>query len=276
MTSLLKMNKRQKSVLILCSTIICLLSILIIRLFLSENHIVTNLPERNLRPSLTHLFGTDWLGRDMFARTIMGLTLSIKVGLLGAFGSSIIALVLGMLAGVNKWLDLLVSWLIDLFLSVPHLVTLILISFALGGGIKGVLIGVMVTHWPSLARLIRAEVIQIQSSDYVKISQRFGYSQIWIAKHHIFPHVFPQLIVGFLLLFPHVILHEAAITFLGMGLSPHEPAIGIILNESMKYLSSGMWWLAFFPGICLLVIVFIFDKIGENLRALFDPSQSQQ
>lgn len=276
MTSLLNMNKRKKTVIVLCTAIMFLLGIFMIRIFLNENHIVTNLPERNLKPSLNHLFGTDWLGRDMFARTIMGLTLSIKVGLLGAFGSSIIALVLGMLAGVNKWIDLVVSWFIDLFLSVPHLVTLILISFALGGGIKGVLVGVMVTHWPSLARLIRAEVIQIQSSDYVKISRRFGYSQLWIGKHHIFPHVFPQLIVGFLLLFPHVILHEAAITFLGMGLSPHEPAIGIILNESMKYLSSGMWWLAFFPGICLLVVVFIFDKIGENLRALFDPTQSQQ
>ena len=86
----------------------------------------------------------------------------------------------------------------------------------------------------------------------------------------------PQLLIGFMLLFPHVILHEAAVTFLGLGLSPHEPAIGIILSESMKYLSSGMWWLAFFPGLCLLIIVRAFDHIGENLRLLMDPTRSHE
>ena len=87
------------------------------------------------------------------------------------------------------------------------------------------------------------------------------------------PHLFPQILVGFMLLFPHTILHEAAITFLGLGLSPHEPAIGIILSESMRYLSSGMWWLAFFPGLCLLMIVRTFDVIGENLRKIIEPTR---
>src|SRR5690606_2240412 len=97
-----------------------------------------------------------------------------------------------------------------------------------------------------------------------------GKSKWWVAIHHILPHVFPQLLIGFMLMFPHVILHEAAITFLGLGMSPHEPAIGIILSESMKYLSSGMWWLAFFPGLSLLLIVRAFDHIGENIRMLMD------
>ncbi|GAF09931.1 dipeptide transport system permease protein DppC [Paenibacillus pini JCM 16418] len=97
-----------------------------------------------------------------------------------------------------------------------------------------------------------------------------GKSRWWIAVHHILPHILPQFLIGFMLLFPHVILHEAAVTFIGLGLSPHEPAIGIILSESMKYLSSGMWWLAFFPGLCLLMIVRMFDQIGENLRLLMD------
>lgn len=254
-----------------------LLSIILGGLLLDEGRITTNLTERNAPPSFDHLFGTDWLGRDMFARTIMGLSLSIGVGLLGATGSALIALVLGMAAAsMGKIADRLISWIIDLFLSVPHLVTLILIAFTLGGGFKGIVIGLMLTHWPSLARVVRAEVLQVRSAEYVQMSKQMGKPRWWIALHHILPHIIPQIIIGFMLLFPHVILHEAAVTFLGLGLSPHEPAIGIILSESMKYLSSGMWWLAFFPGLCLLIVVRTFDQIGEYLRVMLDPTRAHE
>lgn len=254
-----------------------LFMIILVGASLNEERIATNLLSRNLAPSLEHLFGTDWLGRDMFSRTIMGLSLSIGVGFLGAIGSTSIALILGMAAAsMGRAADRLVSWLIDLFLSVPHLVTLILIAFTIGGGFKGIVIGLMLTHWPSLARVIRAEVMQVRSAEYVQISRKLGKSRWWIAVHHIFPHVLPQVLIGFMLLFPHAILHEAAVTFLGFGLSPHEPAIGIILSESMKYLSAGMWWLAFFPGLCLLIIVRVFDIIGENLRMLLDPTRAHE
>jgi peptide/nickel transport system permease protein len=270
-------NKRQRSLIIAVLAVIFLISVVAIGIFLDEESISTNLKQRNSSPSLHHPFGTDWLGRDMFSRTFMGLSLSIGVGLIGAFGSTFIAMLLGMIAAtMGKMADRIVSWLIDLFLSVPHLVTLILISFALGGGFKGIVIGIALTHWPSLARVIRAEVMQIRSAEYVQLSKKMGRSNWWIATKHIFPHIVPQIVVGFLLLFPHAILHEAAITFLGLGLSPHEPAIGIILSESMKYLSSGMWWLAFFPGLCLLLIVRAFDMIGEKLRSLTDPNRAHE
>lgn len=255
--------------------IVFLVMVILGSFLLDEGRIATNLQFRNSPPSLTHFFGTDWLGRDMFTRTIMGLSLSIWVGLIGAFGSTSSALFLGMAAAtMGKAADCIISWLIDLFLSVPHLVTLILIAFTLGGGFKGIVIGLILTHWPSLARVIRAEVMQVRSTEFVQLSRKMGKSQWWIAMHHILPHVFPQLLIGFMLMFPHVILHEATVTFLGLGMSPHEPAIGIILSESMKYLSSGMWWLAFFPGFCLLLIVRTFDHIGENLRMLIDPTRS--
>ncbi|MGG0671137.1 ABC transporter permease [Lederbergia citrisecunda] len=271
------MNRRQKTLLTIVVAAIILLCIVVGGALLDQDQIATNLTERNLAPSLQHLFGTDWLGRDMFNRTIMGLSLSMGVGLIGAIGSTSIALILGMAAAtMGKMADRLISWLIDLFLSVPHLVTLILIAFTLGGGFKGIVIGLAVTHWPSLARVIRAEVMQIRSAEYVQISRQMGKSRWWIATHHIFPHLIPQLLIGFMLMFPHVILHEAAVTFLGLGLSPHEPAIGIILSESMKYLSSGMWWLAFFPGLCLLMIVRMFETVGGNLRLLIDPVRANE
>lgn len=268
------LNLRTRTIFTISIACVFLMSVVLGSIFLDEGRIATNLQERNSPPSLEYLFGTDWLGRDMFTRTIMGLSISMGVGLIGAIGSTSIALILGIAsAAMGKVVDSLISWLIDLFLSVPHLVTLILISFTLGGGFKGIVLGIALTHWPSLARVIRAEVMQIRSAPFVQVSQKMGKSRWWIAQHHILPHLIPQILVGFMLLFPHTILHESAITFLGLGLSPHEPAIGIILSESMRYLSSGMWWLAFFPGLCLLIVVRTFDIIGENLRKIIEPTR---
>ncbi|MBM7573554.1 ABC transporter permease [Aquibacillus albus] len=273
----LNLNKRQSTLLacIVLSIIVC--AVVLTGFLYDEDRIASNLEVRNAAPSFDHFFGTDWLGRDMFSRTIMGLSLSIGVGLVGAIGSASISIILGVIAAtMGKVADSIVTWLIDLFLSVPHLVSLILIAFAFGGGFKGIVFGIALTHWPSLARVIRSEVMQVRSLDFVQVSRKMGKSRWWIAKEHIMPHIVPQIIVGILLLFPHAILHEAAVTFLGLGLSPHEPAIGIILSESMRYLSVGMWWLAFFPGICLLIIVRMFDKIGDNLRMLIDPHHAHR
>ncbi|RID82360.1 ABC transporter permease [Peribacillus asahii] len=271
MPTLTLLNKKQRALIVTILAIVFLMIVIVIGVVLDKESISTNLKHRNASPTFEHPFGTDWLGRDMFSRTFMGISLSIGVGLIGAFGSTLIATILGVIsATMGKTADRIVSWLIDLFLSVPHLVTLILIAFTFGGGFKGIVIGIALTHWPSLARIIRAEVMQIRSAEFVQISRKMGKSSWWIATKHIFPHILPQILVGFMLLFPHAILHEAAVTFLGLGLSPHEPAIGIILSESMKYLSAGMWWLAFFPGLCLLFIVRTFDMLGENIRILMD------
>ncbi|WP_072336214.1 MULTISPECIES: ABC transporter permease [unclassified Paenibacillus] len=242
-----------------------------------SGQLTSRLELRNLAPSLSHPFGTDWLGRDMLARTLKGLALSLKVGLAAGSISVVIAALLGLIAAtMGRTADRIVTWLIDLFLSVPHLVTLILIAFVLGGGAKGVIVGVALTHWPSLSRLIRTEVLQLRSAEFVQISKHLGRSRWWIASRHILPHLVPQLLVGLVLIIPHAILHEAAVTFVGMGLSPHEPAIGIILSESMRYLSTGMWWLALFPGLCLLLVVRCFDRLGDHLRLLVDPKRAHE
>jgi len=256
---------------------VILLMPFLLSLVLGNEGLGTKLTARNLAPGLQHWFGTDWLGRDMLTRTVKGLTLSIGVGLIAATISGLIAAALGLMAAtLGKWVDRAVTWLIDLCLSVPHLVLLLLISFVLGGGTKGVIVAVALSHWPSLARLMRAEILALKSSQYVLISKQMGRSSWWIATRHMLPHLLPQFIVGTLLLFPHAILHEAAITFLGMGLSPHQPAIGIILSESMKYLSTGMWWLALFPGLCLFLIVRAFDRLARNLVKFITPESIRQ
>ncbi len=237
----------------------------------------TDFAQKNLAPSPAHPFGTDWMGRDMLLRTLAGLSTSVLVGLLAATVSSVIALVMGTVAALGgKKADAVVTWLIDLMMGIPHIVLLILISFALGKGFWGVAIGVAVTHWPSLTRVLRAEILQCKQSAFVAVARKLGQSPARIATRHMLPYVLPQFLVGLILLFPHAILHEAAVTFLGFGLPPEQPAIGVILSESMGYLSAGMWWLAVFPGLALIATVLLFDLAGSSLRKLVDPHSAQE
>ena len=267
------LNLRQKTLLTIGLTGLILLVIFICG-WMTNANLPTDFSIKMQAPSLLHPFGTDWMGRDMFTRTIKGLSLSIVIGIGASVISSIIATILAFLASANKWLDEAVSWAIDLFASIPHILLLMMISIALGKGAFGVIMAVAFSHWVNLTRVLRAEVLQINTSEYVALSNRLGRSKLWIAKEHILPLVISQIFVGTLLVFPHASMLEASITFLGFGLSPHEPAIGIILSESMSYLAMGAWWLAFFPGLALLIVVLLFDIIGDNLKRLLDPGES--
>ncbi len=270
------LNLRQKTLLIIGFTSLLLLAIVVSSLFVDGDSLSTDFGSKNLAPSLEHPFGTDWMGRDMLTRTLEGLGLSIVIGAFASLISSVLTVILGLLSSAGKTVDSFVSWLVDLALSIPHLLLIILISIGMGGGATGVILGVALTHWTSLTRVVRAEIKQIKTQEYIHISRNLGKSTWWIATKHILPHLIPQILLGTILMFPHAILHEASVTFLGFGLSPHEPAIGIILSESMRYLSAGYWWLAFFPGLSLLIVVLAFDMIGENLGKLMDPKNAHE
>ena len=267
------LNLRQKTLLTIALTVLILLVIFVSGLMIDAN-LPTNFAIKMQPPSFEHIFGTDWMGRDMFIRTIKGLSLSILIGLGASILSGIISMILAFVASINKYCDEFVSWLIDLFASIPHILLIMMISIALGKGAFGVTLAVAFSHWINLTRVLRAEIMQINTSEYVSLSEKFGKNKLWITKEHILPLVLSQIFVGILLVFPHAIMHEASVTFLGFGLSPHEPAIGIILSESMSYLAMGAWWLAFFPGVALLIVVLLFDIVGDNLKRLLDPSEA--
>lgn len=242
-----------------------------------EQAAAASMLEARLAPSWAHPFGTDALGRDLLLRTLKGLSVSMTVGVVASCVSAVIAAGAGVAAAIgSRRVDAALSWLIDVVMSVPHTVLIILISFALGRGLPGLLVGIAATHWTSLARLIRAEVLQLRGQQYVAVSRQLGKSSVWILRHHLLPHLAPQFFVGLVLMFPHAILHEASISFLGYGLPPEQPAIGVILAESMKYLSAGMWWPAVFPGLVLVLIVLLADRLGEDLRAVADPYSAQE
>ena len=267
-------NLRTKTLVVIAISVIVIVSIFISGYFIKD--IPSNFASANQMPSLQHLFGTDWMGRDMFQRTIAGLGLSIMVGFIASAVSTVISIILGLFSSFNRVADEFVAGIIDLFGSIPHILLIILVSVMFGGGVYGVIMGVGLTHWTPLARVLRSEVKEIKTKEYVHLAENLGKSRAWIAIKHILPLIVSQIIVGVILMFPHAIMHEAAITFLGFGLPPHEPAIGVILSESMHYLSSGYWWLAFYPGVSLLLVVLLFDLIGENVEKLLNPETAKE
>ena len=226
-------NRRKAMAALLAVSVLLLAAIAIAGQVLREQALATDFTRKNLPPSLAYPFGTDWMGRDMFVRSLTGLSISIRIGLLTACISAVVAFILGTMAAcLGRVTDAVIGGIIDLVMGIPHILLLILISFAVGKG------------------------------------------RFYIAFKHMTPHLLPQLFVGMVLLFPHAILHEASITFLGFGLPPEQPAVGVILSESMKYLVMGKWWLALFPGLLLVFVVVLFHFIGDTLSRLLDPAQA--
>ena len=270
-------NRRRTTLWFLLAAVAALAAVTVAGLLLEEQAMVTDFSRKDLTPSLTYLFGTDWLGRDMFCRTLAGLSLSIRIGLLTAAVSALVALVLGVAsATLGGRVDAVISWCIDLVMGIPHILLVMLISIAFGKGFTGVVAGVALSHWTSLARVIRGEVLQLRQAPYILAAGKLGVSRLQVVRKHMLPHLLPQFLTGLILLFPHAILHEASVTFLGFGLSSEQPAIGVILSESMSYLTTGKWWLAFFPGLMLVATVALFALLGDRLRRILDPATIHQ
>ena len=266
-------NQRRRTVFFLIVAVMILTAVTAAGILTEGYAVETDFSRRNLGPSLQHLFGTDWMGRDMLARTLSGLSLSIRIGILTAAVSAAAALLLGTASVVlGRKADAVISWCIDLVMGIPHILLVMLISLACGRGFTGVVAGVALSHWPSLARVIRGELIQLRQAPYILVAERMGVSKLQNVRRHMLPHLLPQFLTGLILLFPHAILHESSVTFLGFGLSSEQPAIGVILSESMQYLTTGKWWLALFPGLALVLVVVLFALLGERGRRLLDPS----
>ena len=270
-------NRRRSTLVLVVLAVAVLAAITVAGILLNDKAMQSDFTRKNLLPCLQYPFGTDWMGRDMLARTLAGLSLSIRIGLLTAAVSACIALVMGIVsATMGRWADRVVCFCIDLVMGIPHILLVMLISIACGKGFLGVVTGVALSHWTSLARVIRGEVLQLRQAPYILAAQKLGVRRRDIIRRHMLVHLMPQFLTGLILLFPHAILHEASVTFLGFGLSAEQPAIGVILSESMRYLTTGKWWLALFPGVSLVIVVLLFALLGERLRLLLDPASAQE
>lgn len=172
-----------------------------------------NLLARRAAPSAEFWFGTDSLGRDLWLRCLQGMMTSVQIGMTSALVSGLLALTLAVIGQFGKVLGGLVQILVDTFISLPHLLLLILICFTFGGGKWGVILAVSLTHWPKLTLILQSELMRIKTADYVLLARRTGATRWQCCYRHFLPLLLPQLVVGALLIFPHAVLHSAGLSF---------------------------------------------------------------
>ncbi|NDO83857.1 peptide ABC transporter permease [Citrobacter sp. NCU1] len=248
---------------------LCLSLIAIYGFAICHDPLSVNLLARHLPPDSAHWFGTDNLGRDLWIRCFQGALTSLQIGTGAALCSGLIALLMAAVSRLHPRMDILMRLMTDAMLSMPHLLLLILICFTLGGGKSGVILAVAFTHWPRLALILRAEAERVAQSDYLMLTHRLGRRHFYCWRNHYLPALFPQWLTGTLLMFPHAVLHSAALSFLGFGLAPHEPSLGLLLADALRFLGHGNWWLVLFPGLMLFMLVMLFDQFARAIQRLW-------
>lgn len=226
-------------------------------------------------PSWAHPMGTDSLGRDLLTRVLHGMRASFAVSLLAATGAAAIGATIGVVAGTaGRWVDSLLMRVIDIASSQSHFlfgVLILVLTRPWLGPAGAIFLSVGITHWTSVARIVRAEVLALKEQRFVAAAVNAGASRRYLARRHFLPHVLPAIVLGFVLLVPHAIFHEAGYSFLGLGMPQTSPSLGNLLAESQQTLLSGGWWASFFPGAVILVASMAVGTVGEWWRDRRNP-----
>jgi peptide/nickel transport system permease protein len=224
-------------------------------------------------PSAQHWFGTDELGRDVFSRVIIASRVSLQVGFISVGIALGIGVPIGLLAGYyGGRIDSFLMRLMDILFSIPAIVLAIAILAALGPDIVNAMIAIGVVYTPIFARITRGSVLTLRDAVFVRAARSIGASDGRILGTHILPNVIAPIIVQTSLSLAFAILAEAALSFLGLGVQPPNPAWGRMLSEGRGFFQQAPW-MAIFPGIAIFVTVFAFNAFGDGLRDALDPQQ---
>jgi peptide/nickel transport system permease protein len=217
------------------------------------------------------LLGTDKFGRDMLSRLMAGTIVSLSVGLISVLISLILGIGLGAMAGYfGGWVDDLITWLINVVWSIPTLLLVIAITFALGKGFVQVFIAVGLTMWVEVARVVRGQVLSLRNMEYIEAARALGYSHTRIIYRHVIPNILGPVIVISAANFASAILLEAGLSFLGIGAQIPMASWGQMIKEHYAYITTDMAYLAILPGLCIVVLVLAFMLIGSGLRDSMD------
>ena len=227
-------------------------------------------------PSAEHLLGTDEGGRDELTRLLYGARVSLLIGVVPALLSLVLGSALGVLAGYRGGLiDDVVMRLADVTLAFPSMLLAMVIMYSLGGGLVNVFLTLTLVNWANVARVVRAQTLQLKSSEYVEAAQVIGVSRGTIMRRHILPNCIPTMLVLFTLNVPASILTESSLSFLGLGIQPPNASWGLMINVGRQYLYTAPW-LCFVPGAAIMLIVLAFNFLGNGLLDVLDPRLKKQ
>ncbi len=217
--------------------------------------------------SVTYYLGTDKFGRDILSRLIIGVRVSLSVGLVAVLISLTIGILLGALAGYFRgWIDDMIMWLINVIWSIPTLLLVFAITLALGKGFWQVFIAVGLTMWVNVARLVRGQVLAIRELEYVEATRALGYSHTRTIFRHILPNILGPVMVIAASNFASAIVMEAGLSFLGVGVQPPQPSWGLMIKENYNFIITHNPVLALAPGIAIMLLVLAFNLLGNGLR----------
>ena len=226
--------------------------------------------------SEAHLLGTDHVGRDVLSRLIFGARVSMVVGFTAVIVAGLIGTTLGILSGyLGGWVDQVIMRVTDTWLALPALTFAIFLAAVVGPSMWNIVIILAAVYWTRYARVIRGEVLSLRERDFVRLAIVAGCSKKTIMRRHILPNVLNSAIVLGTLMLGIVIVTEAALSFLGVGVPPPKPAWGLLLADGKKGLMAGYWWLTVLPGLCIMFMVLSANLIGDWLRVKLDPQLRQ-
>jgi peptide/nickel transport system permease protein len=226
--------------------------------------------------SMEHLLGTDHIGRDVLSRLIFGARVSMMVGFTAVIFAGVVGTALGILSGyLGGWVDQVIMRVTDTWLALPALTFAIFLAAIVGPSEFNIIIILGIVYWTRYARVIRGEVLSLKERDFVRLAIVANCSKWTIMRRHLLPNVLNSAIVLATLMLGVVIVSEAALSFLGVGVPPPKPAWGLMLADGKKGLMAGYWWLTVFPGVCIVLMVLAANLLGDWLRVKLDPQLRQ-
>ena len=224
-------------------------------------------------PSAAHWFGTDEIGRDVFARVVWGTQASLLAGVVSVSISLLIGVPLGLLAGfVGGWVDMVIARITDAFLACPFLILAIALAAFLGPSLSNAMMAIGISAAPIFVRLTRGQVMQVKVEDYIEAARAVGNPPWRIALRHVLPNTLPPILVQATLAIASAVIAEASLSFLGLGQQPPAPSWGSMLNTAKNYVEQAPW-MAIWPGASIFLLVLSFNILGDGLRDALDPRQ---
>lgn len=225
-------------------------------------------------PDSAHWFGTDQVGRDVFARVVHGIRLSLTIGIVVSLLAATIGVAVGAVAGyVGRWVDTALMRLIDVLLGLPYIIFAFALIAVIGRGVGAVILTLAVSSWLTTARVVRASFLQAKHFDYVEAARAVGVPGLRIAWRHILPNVIQPVIVLVAVAVGSAVLAEAALSFLGVGVQEPTPSLGLMIARSRSFFSTAPW-LLLFPGLAIMLTVLGFLLVGDGLRDALDVKES--